>query len=151
MASKATIRTDLHDAVTLPRLARVDCSARAVRRMLAIAHAMEGMSFTETARVVGIERQSLGDAIQLYNAECLSGHYDRPKPGRPHKLGPVPGGRALQRHRRRPRPRETNGISAYTLDDLAAIVAARFQAFLSSTRARQTTRCWQSASIGAEL
>lgn len=125
MASRTAIRTDLHDAVTLRRLARVERAPRAARRMLAIANAMEGMTFIAAARVVGIERQSLGDAIQRYNAEGLSGLYDRPKPGRSRKLSPVQEDELCDAIVAGPDP-ETDGISAYTLDDLAEIVAARF-------------------------
>ncbi|WP_191084768.1 helix-turn-helix domain-containing protein [Roseococcus microcysteis] len=50
--------------------------------MLAIAGALEGMSRAEAARLAGIERQALRDAVIRYNAEGLDGLRDRPKPGR---------------------------------------------------------------------
>jgi transposase len=93
--------------------------------MLAIANAMEGMTFTDAARVVGIERQSLGDAVQRYNAEGLAGLYDRPKPGRPRKLNPVQEDELSDTILAGPDP-DIDGISAFTLDDLTAIVEARF-------------------------
>src|SRR5688572_15887641 len=80
MAPRAAIRTDLHEPGDLRRLARGEAVPRAARRMLAIANAMEGMTLTQAARVVGIERQSLGDAIRRYNAEGLAGLYDPPSP-----------------------------------------------------------------------
>jgi len=55
----------------LRRLARSVKFPRTSKRMLAIANALEGMHFTEAARVVGMERQALGDAVQRYNAEGL--------------------------------------------------------------------------------
>ncbi len=55
-------------------------------RMLAIANALEGMNRTEAARLAGMERQALRDAVVRYNAEGLEGLRDRSKPGRPPAL-----------------------------------------------------------------
>jgi transposase len=49
--------------------------------MLAIAGALEGLSRAEAARLSGMERQALRDAVVRYNAEGLDGLRDRPKPG----------------------------------------------------------------------
>jgi transposase len=80
------IRTDLHTADDLRRLARREGNRRASMRMLALAHAMEGMTRAEAARLVGLERQALRDAVVRYNAEGLAGLHDRPKPGRTPRL-----------------------------------------------------------------
>lgn len=125
MASRTSIRADLHGPEDLRRLARTEKTPRTARRLLAIANAMEGMSFTAAARVVGIERQSLGDAVQRYNAEGLAGLYDRPKPGRPRKLNPVQEDELGEAITAGPDP-ELDGISAFTLDDLAEITQTRF-------------------------
>ena len=66
----------------LRRHARHEVNRRAALRMLAIANALEGMSRAEAARLAGLERQALRDAVVRYNAEGLAGLYDRPKPGR---------------------------------------------------------------------
>jgi transposase len=50
--------------------------------MLAIAAALEGKSRAEAARLAGMERQALRDAVMRYNAEGLDGLRDRPIPGR---------------------------------------------------------------------
>src|SRR3712207_8363747 len=50
-------------------------------------NALEGMSRAEAARLAGMERQALRDAVVRYNAQGLAGLYDRPKPGRPSRLG----------------------------------------------------------------
>ncbi len=89
MAGRTAIRSDLHGPDDLRRLARVQHVPRVARRLLALANAMEGMSFSQAAHVVGSERQSLGDAIIRDNAEGLAGLYDQPKPGRPRKLIPM--------------------------------------------------------------
>lgn len=126
MASRTAVRTDLHTPEELRRLGRsVRVPPRTARRMLAIANAMEGLDFTASARAVGIERQSLGDAVKRYNAEGLAGLYDRPKPGRPRKLLSVQEDELADTIAAGPDP-ERDGFSAYTLDDLAAIAEERF-------------------------
>jgi transposase len=47
--------------------------------MYAIAHALEGKSRAEAARLSGMERQALHDAVVRYKAEGLAGLHDRPK------------------------------------------------------------------------
>jgi putative transposase len=54
--------------------------------MYAIAHALEGMSRAEAARLAGMERQALRDAVVHYNVEGLSGLLDRPKGHPPQRL-----------------------------------------------------------------
>jgi transposase len=54
--------------------------------MLAVAHALDGLSRAEAARLVGLERQALRDAVVRYNAEGMAGLRDRPKSGRPTTL-----------------------------------------------------------------
>ena len=71
----------------LRRRARHEPNRRAALRLLAIANALEGMSRAEAARLAGMERQALRDAVVRYNAEGLAGLYDRPKPGRPPRRG----------------------------------------------------------------
>jgi transposase len=51
-------------------------------RVLAIANALEGMSRAAAARLAGMERQALRDAVTRYNAEGLTGLRGRPSPGR---------------------------------------------------------------------
>jgi hypothetical protein len=63
-----------------------DC--RAALRLLAIANALEGMTRTEAARLAGMERQALPDAIRRFNAEGPDGLHDRPRTGRPEQLSP---------------------------------------------------------------
>jgi hypothetical protein len=41
--------------------------------MQAIANALEGMTRAEAARLAGMERQALRDAVVRYNAEGLAG------------------------------------------------------------------------------
>lgn len=78
MVAALAIRTDL-SATELRALARREKNPRAASRMYALAHALEGLSRGEAARLSGMERQALHDAVVRYNAEGLAGLHDRPK------------------------------------------------------------------------
>ncbi len=75
------IRDDV-PAAELRRLARREKDRAAAARLQAIAGALEGLSRAEAARLAGMERQALRDAVLRYNAEGLAGLHDRPRPGR---------------------------------------------------------------------
>src|SRR4051812_6793622 len=75
-----TTRRDL-PAAELRRQARREEDRAAAARMQAIAGALEGMTRAEAARLAGMERQALRDAVLRYNAEGLTGLHDRPRPG----------------------------------------------------------------------
>src|SRR5919202_4557029 len=118
------IRTDL-DPATLRRCARREHDAKAARRMLAMAHALEGMSRAEAARLSGMERQALRDAVTRYNAEGLSGLHDRPRPGPREKLSQGQQAALKAWILRGPDP-ERDGSSTYRLVDIAAHIEARY-------------------------
>ena len=67
-------------------LARHELDRAAAARMQAIAGALEGLTRAEAARLAGMERQALRDAVLRYNAEGLAGLRDRLRPGRPPRL-----------------------------------------------------------------
>ena len=79
-AAGLAIRGDL-SAADLRALARRERSRPAAVRMYAVANALEGMTRAEAARLAGLERQALRDAVVRYNAEGLAGFQDRPRPG----------------------------------------------------------------------
>jgi transposase len=81
MGRALKIREDI-SAEALRRAARREKNGRAAARMYAIANALEGLSRAEAARLAGMERQALRDAVLRYNAEGLAGLHDRAK-GRP--------------------------------------------------------------------
>ena len=98
---------------------------RAAMRLLAIANALEGMTRAEAARLAGMERQALHDAVQRFNAEGPERLHDKPRPGRPEQLSEGQQA-ALKAHiLRGPRP-ERDGISAWRLVDLCEHVAHRY-------------------------
>ena len=67
---KTEIRTDLHTAAELRALARGDAAPRKVKRLLAMANALDGMSFTAAARAAGMERQALGFSAYTLDDLC---------------------------------------------------------------------------------
>ena len=71
----------------LRRLARTEKIGRTVSRMLALAHALDGLGRAEAARLAGMDRQAFRDTVVRYNAEGLAGLYDRRAPGRSPWLG----------------------------------------------------------------
>ena len=110
------IRQDYAPSDLRSRAAREkDC--RATLRLLAIANALEGMTRAEAARLAGMERQALHDAIQRFNAEGPDGLHDRPRSGRPEQLNSGQQA-ALKAHILRGPEPERDRVSAWRLIDL---------------------------------
>jgi hypothetical protein len=65
MGTALAIRDDLTPEA-LHRHARHEANRRAALRLLAIASALEGASRAEAARLAGMERQALRDAVLRY-------------------------------------------------------------------------------------
>ena len=124
MGAALSIRDELPPEA-LRRHARHEPNRRAALRMLAIANALEGMSRAEAARLAGMERQALRDAVLRYNAEGLAGLYDRPKPGRPARLSEAEQAALAARVFRGPAP-ERDGVAAWTRADLCFWLEERF-------------------------
>ncbi|MEI6557408.1 MAG: helix-turn-helix domain-containing protein [Rhodospirillaceae bacterium] len=61
-------------------------NGRAAARAYAIANALDGLERAEAARLAGIKRQALRDAVIRYNAEGVDGLLDRPKGRRAERL-----------------------------------------------------------------
>jgi transposase len=111
------IRDDVSPS-ELRRLARHERDPAAARCMYAIANALEGMTRVQAARLAGMERQALHDAVVRYNAEGLKGLYNRRRPRRPGKLSSAELQELSQITLARPDP--GLGLSAWTLPDSAA-------------------------------
>ena len=112
------IRRDL-SAAELRRLARREPDRRATMRLLAIANALEGMRRAEAARLAGMERQALRDAVVRYHAEGPDGLHDRPRAGRPEALTPGHQAALIAWVLHGPDP-ERDGVSAWRLVDACA-------------------------------
>ena len=78
MGSALKIRDDL-TPLELRRWARRESRGRAAARAYGIANAFEGMTRAAAARLAGMDRQALRDAVVRYNVEGLEGLRDRPK------------------------------------------------------------------------
>ena len=112
------IRQDL-PAGELRSLARHEPDRRAAMRLLALAHALDGFSRAEAARLAGMERQALRGAVLRYNAEGASGLHDRPRSGRPEGLAPGQQAALKAWVLRGPNP-ERDKVSAWRLVDICA-------------------------------
>ena len=93
--------------------------------MGAIANALEGMTRAEAARLAGMERQALRDAVVRYNAEGTAGLHDRPRPGREPRLSEEQR-QALRRLVLDGPDVEATGLSAWTLAELCREVEQRW-------------------------
>jgi transposase len=124
MGAALAIRRDLASAEELRRLARGERNRRTATRMLALAHALEGTSRAQAARLVGLERQALRDAVVRFNAEGLAGLRDRPKAGRPARLSEAE--QALLRAKVFQQPTPEEGGGEWTLPRLCAWIEKRF-------------------------
>src|SRR4029453_1997670 len=118
------IRTD-RDAVELRRLARRERDGRVSARLLALAHALDGLPREKAARLAGMTGQTLGDWVHRYNTEGIDGLRDRPRPGRPCALDD--GQQAALKALVRKGPKlERDGGVAWRVGDWCGLVARRF-------------------------
>ena len=124
MPEALLIRQDMSPE-ELRRLARRESHGRVASRLLALAHALDGMDRGQAARLAGMDRQTLRDWVIRFNAEGVEGLRDRPKSGRRGWLdeGRLASLRALVL--RGPDP-ERDGVSTWRAKDLCRIVEERF-------------------------
>ncbi len=118
------IRGDV-PAAELRRLARRERSRSAAARMYAVANALEGMTRAEAARLAGLERQALRDAVVRYNAEGLAGLQDHPRPGPKPRLDEEERAALAALILAGPDV-EATGLSAWTLPELCREIEARW-------------------------
>jgi hypothetical protein len=71
MRPPVTISRKDHSAAELRRAAQATAGVPAARRMLALAHVLDGRSRREAAAVGGMDGQTLRDWVHRYNAEGL--------------------------------------------------------------------------------
>lgn len=120
MPAAVALRTDMASS-ELRRLARREEDARVVRRLLAIAGALDGLSREQAACQAGMDRQSLRDWAHRFNDAGIEGLRDRPRTGRPTRLseGQLASFKALVL---RGPDIERDGVSRWTARDLCRIV-----------------------------
>jgi transposase len=73
-------------AAELRALAREKKDSRIVKRLLLVAHLVEGASRPAAGRAVGLSPQAAYIWLKRYNAEGVAGLTDRPRSGRPRRL-----------------------------------------------------------------
>lgn len=100
-------------------------NGRAASRAYAIANALDGLSRAEAARLAGMERQALRDAVVRYNAEGVAGLFDRPKGHRPEWLTEPEQAVLADAIYRGPDP-QVDGVCTWTCEALAIWISARF-------------------------
>jgi transposase len=120
----AVTRTD-YTAVALRRAAARTNDGNAARRMLAIAHVLEGKSREEAAASCGMDRQTLRDWVHRYNAEGLDGLQDRVCPGPQSRLSREQEAEVAQWVRQGPSLGE-HGVVRWRRIDLARLIEQRF-------------------------
>jgi transposase len=124
MGAALKIKED-RSAVELRRLARRERDGRMAARLYGIANALDGMSRAEAARLAGMERQALHDAVLRYNAEDLAGLRDRPKGHPERRLSEGEEATLAAVILRGPEP-ERDGCCAWTRADLCRWMTAHF-------------------------
>src|SRR3954451_9657089 len=132
----------------LRALARRERDGRVSARLLALANALDGMSREDAARAAGMDRQTLRDWVQRYNAEGVEGLRDRPRPGRPYALDEGRQATLKALVLRGPSLRR-DGCVAWRARDLCALVEERFRVRYGETGIlkllKGLDRSWQKA------
>ena len=131
MPAALPIRDDLGPQ-ELRALARRERDGRVGARLHALAHALEGRSRGEAARLAGMDRQTLSDWVRRYNEHGVDGLRDRPKPGRPCGLGEGEQAALRALILKGPDP-ERDKLSAWRIRDLCDRAVARFGRRYSET------------------
>lgn len=100
-------------------------NGRAAARAYAIANALDGLSRAEAARLAGMERQALRDAVVRYNAEGVEGLFDRPKGHRQEWLTEAEQATLKAAIFKGPKP-EVDGVCTWTCEALAIWISEKF-------------------------
>jgi len=118
------------DGLTAQELRReaARCSdAAAARRMLALALVLDGRPREEAAGQCGMQRQTLRDWVQRYNAEGLPGLSDRPHAGGPQAKLSVEQQEQVAEWVRAGPELETDGVVRWRRVDLREKIVAEFR------------------------
>jgi len=103
----------------------MESRGRSAARAYAIANALEGMTRAAAARLAGMDRQALRDAVVRYNAEGVEGLHDRPKGHPPRRLTADQEAALAAVIIAGPNP-ERDGVCAWTRADLCGWLEANF-------------------------
>ena len=125
MGQAVAITNRDHSAEALRRIAARHKDAAVVRRLLALAHVLDGGSRTAAARQNGMDRQALCDWVQRYNAAGVAGLASRVAPGPTPRLDEAQMAELEALVLKGPDP-ETDGLMRWRCADLRAQVKRRF-------------------------
>jgi len=124
VAGVAITRMDL-TAAQLRREAARTGDADVARRVLALAHVLDGLPRGEAAALCGMDRQILRDWVHRYNAEGLAGLSNRVAPGSQCRLSPEQQLEVAELVRNGPDLAE-HGVVRWRRADLACVIKKRF-------------------------
>jgi len=113
------------DAVSLRKLSRRCSDNRQIRRLLALAAVYDGMNREKSARIGGMDRQTLRDWVHRFNADGPDGLTNRKGAGRRRLLTDDQMGELAQIVETGP-DQETDGVIRWRRIDLARIIDQRF-------------------------
>jgi len=109
------------DAQGLRLLAGLEKAGKVVRRLLGMAHILDGRSRQEAADLVGLTPRDLTRAVKRYNAEGVGGLRARKIPGRPSRLAPEQDAALKRMVLAGPQDRET-GRAEFRVCDIGALI-----------------------------
>jgi len=124
MGAAVPLRTDF-GASDLRLLARRAEDAGQVRRLLALAAVLDGMSREEAAMIGAMDRQTLRDWAHRFNEEGPDGLINAKAPGPPPKLSPAQRQELKRIVESKPDP-ATDGVVRWRCVDLRRIIKQRF-------------------------
>ncbi|MEI7608475.1 MAG: helix-turn-helix domain-containing protein [Rhodospirillaceae bacterium] len=94
-------------------------------RAYGLANALDGLDRAKAARLAGLERQALRDAVVRYNVENVAGLFDHPKGRRPEGLTESEQATVAAVIFRGPNP-EIDGVCTWTREALAVWISRKF-------------------------
>jgi len=125
------IKTDILPE-ELRRLACREDDARVVRRLLALANALDGMPRAAAAKAAGMDGQTLRDWVIRYNRGGVAALVDAWGDGRPCRLSEGEQATLKAMVLRGPNP-EVDGMSTWRISDICGLVEQRFDVTYSAS------------------
>ena len=125
MGKPLVITRTEHSSEALRVFASKSRDGAQVRRLLALAHILDGVSRTEAAEQAGMDRQTLRDWVHRYNADGVGGLRSGHGPGRTPSLNSAQMAELKATVLKGPDP-EKHGVVRWRCVDLRAEVARRF-------------------------
>ncbi len=119
------LRAD-YDAARTRRLAARARDPDQARRLLALAAVYDGRSRAESARLAGMDRQTLRDWVHRFNGEGPDGLIDRRPPGAARRLSAEQETALAVLVEAGPEAAGLDGVARFRCRDLQALIGARF-------------------------